>query len=230
MFMQNVKSTIVDGLLGHVAPHYCCSCGEIGSLLCDSCKYDIVSEHINACLFCGHPTSVTAACRRCRSGVERTWYAGERSGGLEALIDRYKFEYAEAAYRPLGDLLLACLPELPSQTIVVPVPTIRAHIRQRGYDHALVLTRYIARERGLTLAQPLERLTTTAQRGADRKTRRLQAEAAFRVKNELQPDIPYLLIDDVATTGATLRYAAKALKGAGASVVWAAAVARQPLN
>lgn len=228
--MQNVKSTILDGLLEHVAPYYCCSCGEIGSLLCDSCKYDIVSEHINACLFCGYPTSAAAVCRRCRSDATRTWYVGERSGGLEVLIDRYKFEYAEAAYRPLGDLLLACLPELPPETIVVPVPTVRAHIRQRGYDHALLLSRYIAKERGLTLAQPLDRLTTTLQRGADRKQRLSQAKTAFHVSVKLQTDIPYLLVDDVVTTGATLRYAAKALKEAGASVVWAAAVARQPLN
>lgn len=228
--MQNVKSTILDKLLAHVAPHYCCSCGEIGGLLCDSCKYDIISEHINACLFCGRLTSVAASCKYCRSSVERTWCAGERGGGLEALINRYKFEYAEAAYGPLGELLLACLPELPDETVIVPVPTVRAHIRQRGYDHTLLLARYVARARGLALAQPLERLTATVQRGADRKTRRLQAEAAFRTRAELQPSIPYLLIDDVATTGATLRYAAKALKGAGATVVWAAAVARQPLN
>lgn len=126
--------------------------------------------------------------------------------------------------------MLGCLPELPAETVVVPIPTVRAHIRQRGYDHALLLARYIAQERNLACAQPLERRTATTQRGVDRKARRIQAEAAFRVSTGLQPDVPYLLIDDVVTTGATLRYGAKALKSAGATTVWAAAVARQPLN
>ena len=230
MIMQNVKSTILDGLLRQVAPHYCCSCGEIGSLLCESCKYDIIEEHVDACLFCGRPVSAAASCAHCRSGIERSWCVGERSGSLETLINRYKFEYAEAAYTPLGDLILSILPDLPPETVVVPVPTVRAHIRERGYDHALRLARYVANSRHLPLEQPLQRVTTTVQRGADRKQRLMQAETAFRVAIPLRDNIPYLLLDDVVTTGATLQFAAKTLKSAGATTIWAAAVARQPLN
>lgn len=228
--MQNVKSTMIDRLLNGLAPHYCCSCGEIGSLLCVGCKYDIIEEDTLGCLLCGHLAGATGVCHKCRSIVGRAWYAGERTGGLEELIDRYKFDRAQAAFVPLGDLLLARLPILPPETIVVPIPTVRAHIRQRGYDHTLLLARYVAKKHKLRLARPLERQSSAAQRGAGRKQRLAQAKEAFRVKTELQKDTPYLLIDDVVTTGATISYAARALRAAGATVIWAAAAARQPLE
>lgn len=225
----NVKSTMVEAVLDLIAPHYCCSCGAIGGLLCESCKYDIVSEPFEGCLLCGWP-SLSGSCASCASSVARSWCGGERSGGLEKLINRYKFEYAQAAFRPLGDIILSTLPELPAEVVVVPIPTIRTHIRQRGYDHTLLTARYIADARRIALQRPLRRRTATVQRGADRKTRISQAKEAFEVIARLDPRAIYLLIDDVVTTGSTLRFAAEAMKSAGANTIWAAAAARQPLD
>jgi len=229
MQLLNVKSTILHKLLDQFAPHYCFSCGEIGSLLCDSCKHDIVNERFEGCLLCGR-LSLSGTCRHCLSAIDRSWCGGERSGGLEKLINRYKFEYAEAAYIPLGDILLAALPDLPSETVIVPIPTVRSHVRQRGYDHALLLARFVAEKRGLHVSTLLRRRTATVQRGADKRTRIAQAKEAFEATSLLDDDVPYLLIDDVVTTGSTLRYAAEALKSAGATTVWAVAAARQPLD
>jgi ComF family protein len=130
----------------------------------------------------------------------------------------------------LGDLLLEKIDQLPSGTIVVPIPTVSAHIRQRGYDHSKLIAKYIARKRGLKYNQALERVTATKQRGASKAVREKQARKAFAVRGSITPDVPYLLIDDVVTTGATMRYAAQALLDGGASHVWAAAIARQPLD
>lgn len=227
--MPNVKSTMVTALFDALAPHYCCSCGEIGALLCESCKYDIVSEPFEGCLLCGR-LSLLGKCGHCRSAIEMSWCGGERTGGLEELINRFKFGYAEDAHIPLGDVLLAALPQLPESTVVVPIPTVRAHIRQRGYDHTLLLAKYVARKRDLKLGRVLKRRTSTMQRGASRKLRTKQAKEAYEVVGNLRSGVPYLLVDDVVTTGSTLRYAAKALKDAGATTIWAAASTRQPLD
>jgi predicted amidophosphoribosyltransferase len=146
------------------------------------------------------------------------------------LVNRYKFDNARSAYVPLGDLLLATLPDLPANTVIVPIPTIRTHIRQRGYDHTLLLAQYVAKKRGLAVSRPLRRQTATVQRGADRKQRLAQAKAAFVVDTGLSSDVPYLLIDDVVTTSATMLYGAKALRQAGATTIWAAAIVRQPFD
>jgi ComF family protein len=153
-----------------------------------------------------------------------------RADALEKLINAYKFENAIAAHRFLGDLLLARLPDLPANAVIVPVPTINNHVRQRGYDHMQLIAKYVARKRGVRSSFLLRRRTTTHQRDASRADRERQAAEAYAVHGSIDPAVPYLILDDVATTGATLRYAARVLREAGAETIWMAAVARQPLD
>lgn len=125
-------------------------------------------------------------------------------------------------------MLLETLPDLPPDTVVVPIPTITAHVRQRGYDHTLLMARYIAKRRQLQVEPLLRRVDSSVQHRANRQQRLLQARGAFEAtKSSLDASRPYLIIDDVVTTGATVHYAAQALRKAGARHVWVAAVARQ---
>jgi competence protein ComFC len=135
-----------------------------------------------------------------------------------------------SAYKDLADLLLSVLPDLPPNTIIVPVPTIPGHIRERGYDHTLLITRYIAKSRGLECKQLLQRVTNTKQRQSSARQREAQARTAFASDLVTNRNCPYLLIDDVVTTGTTIKYAARALKKAGAKNVWVAVIAYQALG
>jgi len=160
----------------------------------------------------------------------RAWAVGERDGILQRLIGIYKFERTKSAHKVLGDLLLDVLPELPANTIIIPVPTVSSHIRERGYDHMLLIAKYVAKARGLQCKQLVCRLTNTKQRQATAKQRLAQAEQAFAVDNQVDSTRPYLLLDDVITTGATVKYASQALCDAGAKHVWIAIIARQTLD
>lgn len=160
----------------------------------------------------------------------RAWCVADRRDHLERLINGYKFANTRAAYRPLAELLHARLPELPENTVIVPVPTVSSHIRQRGYDHMLLIARHFARLRRRSVATGLQRTTSTKQRGAGRKQRIDHAKAAFVCRAPLDSSHIYLLIDDVITTGATVHYAARALRDAGATTVWVASISRQPLD
>jgi ComF family protein len=155
---------------------------------------------------------------------------GERDGVLQRLIGLYKFERAKEAYKQLGDLLHAALPDLPADTVIVPVPTTFSRIRERGYDHMLLIAQYAAKKRRLTCDQLLIRKNDTKQRHATAKVRNEQAANAFSVMKPINADVPYLILDDVMTTGATLKYAAKTLKDAGAKHVWVGVIARQALD
>ena len=221
---------MIDSLLSHIAPHYCSGCGKQGTLLCDNCKYNITSEIFAGCIVCGGiNTRHGALCRACHEPYVRGWCVGERVDVLKSLIDGYKFQNMKAAYCVLGELLSVQLGQLPSSTIIVPVPTVPSHIRERGYDHTLLIARFIAKKYHLQLNHSLYRVTRTKQREASRRDRFKQASVAFSSK-PLPSSGPYLLIDDVITTGATLRYGAKALQDAGAEEIWAAVIARQPLD
>lgn len=221
---------MLDKVLSIIAPHHCCGCDKIGSLLCDNCKYNISAEASLFCVVCNRPTTRMWLCNDCSVPYERAWAVGERADVLQRLIGLYKFERARAAYVPLGDLLLNVLPDLPPETIIVPVPTVWSHIRERGYDHTLLIARYVAKARGLSCRQLVERQNIDKQRQANALQRLAQAKRAFVVTQDIDSDVPYLLIDDVMTTGATMKYAAKALRKAGAKHVWVAIIARQTLD
>ena len=113
--------------------------------------------------------------------------------------------------------------------MVVPVPTVRAHVRERGYDHALLIAKSIAARRGLGCKVLLGRRINTRQRGAGRRERFRQAGEAFTLRTTHIP-AKVLLVDDVVTTGATLHFTAKILKDAGVQTVFAAVIAKQPLD
>lgn len=221
---------MIDGLLSLLAPHLCCSCGGIGSILCESCKYDIAQTDEPRCLACGQLAAANSVCAQCHVPYVKAWCVGMHAESLRRLVGDYKFRNARAASLPLADLLLQRVSDVPANTRVVPIPTVAAHIRQRGYDHIELISRRFAKKRQLLYSPILERLGSAKQRGAGRAQRIMQAKCAFRVSKALDPTVPYLLIDDVVTTGATIKYAAHALRQAGAREIWVAAIARQPLD
>jgi ComF family protein len=167
-------------------------------------------------------------CVDCDTVYEKAWFVDKREGLLQRLIGVYKFERAMSAYGDLGDLLMGILPDLPKNTVIVPIPTVASHIRERGYDHMLLIAQYVALRRGLVCNSLLSRKNTTKQRQSDAATREVQAREAFVLRSDvIDPDIPYLIIDDVVTTGATIKHAARILKKAGAKHIWVAFIARQ---
>lgn len=217
-------------LIDLLSPHYCCSCGKIGQILCEYCKYDIINDVPVQCLNCVRPVKRYGdTCSECQVYYQQGWAACEHSDAIRKLIADYKFNGARAAGRALAQLLTEALPSLPDDVIITTVPTVRSHVRARGYDHTSIIGRELARLKRLNFADTLRRNHNHRQRGASRSQRINQAKLAFAAIRPLRGGI-YLLIDDVCTTGATVNYAAQTLLTAGASQVWVAVVAREPLD
>lgn len=219
---------MLDTLFSLIAPHPCCSCGKVGAILCYHCRYDIESEMYAACITCGEQVFGNT-CRICAVPYSRAWCVGERTAAMQKLLDTYKFGGARSAYRVLANLLDVAVPVVPADICVVPVPTLPAHIRARGYDHTKLIAAEFAKQRRLTLVPGLGRQSKTVQRGANRNQRIAQARSAFCATASFRGR-RCLLIDDVVTTGATVRFASECLLRAGAREVWVAAIARQPLD
>ena len=220
---------MISKLLQIIAPHHCYGCNKTGVILCSNCKYDITSEPFSGCIVCRKP-STAGVCMACTNSFNKAWCVGERHDTLETIINAYKFDRLQSSYKILAELIDETMPVLPSNTLVVGIPTVPAHVRQRGYDHVDLIVKEFCKLRKLEKSPVLRRVTSTTQRGASRAQRLKHAKAAFEAKHALDDALPYLLIDDVVTTGATIEYAARALREAGATVVWVAVVARQPLD
>ena len=221
---------MVDRLLAAIAPHSCCSCGNIGSILCPSCKNDIVSDPFSACISCLRPTLDGNLCSTCSAklGVTLGWCVGERETHLKALLDWYKFNSAKEASKACAELLDMRLPLLPGNVVAVPVPTSPAHRRARGFDHSSLLASRLAKKRKLLFRQVLERRSNDTQHFKARSERLKMSPSELEVIAAVPPRI--LLIDDIYTTGATLRACIKKLQSAGAEQIYVAIIARQTLD
>jgi predicted amidophosphoribosyltransferase len=117
---------------------------------------------------------------------------------------------------------LAALAPVDEGLVVTWAPTSDRRRRGRGFDQAELLARAVARRRRLPVAGLLRRLPGAAQAGRTANER--QRSPRFVARGHCS--VPVLLIDDVCTTGATLRAAAAALLGAGAPRVHGLVVAR----
>lgn len=104
--------------------------------------------------------------------------------------------------------------------LVVPVPTATERVRQRGFDHARLLAKKVAEQLNLELAMPLRRYGQANQIGARRAQRLRQQEGVYQINDARKvAGRNVLIIDDVVTTGATLRAVTKVLRRAGAKHV-----------
>ena len=148
------------------------------------------------------------------------------------LIHDFKYESVRAIGNKLAEMMAARLPDLPKETIIVPLPTATHHIRERGFDHTLFIAKRIAKLKRIKVQKLFIRTANTVQVGADKSTRIAQAEHAFEInpKIAINKNTTYILFDDVLTTGASIKSALKKLREAGALKVIIALLATSSLD
>jgi predicted amidophosphoribosyltransferase len=171
-----------------------------------------------------------AAVQRFHVGTLRCLALGPYEGPLRRAVLAMKSGRRDVA-ETLGDLLAtlpatrAVGPEWRADALV-PVPTTRRRRAERGFDQAALLARRAAEPLGLAVAGALRHAAGGAQHGRSR-TERLAARGRFAFEAaSLSPGARVLLVDDVSTTGATLRDCAATLAQRGIVVEGAIVVAR----
>lgn len=150
-------------------------------------------------------------------------------GPVESAVHRFKYQGWRRLAGPLAQLLAErVVVEGLAASQVVPVPLHRDRHRQRGFNQSELLATELKRR--LALREPPGRLVriraTIPQVGNDRLHRWQNVQNAFEWDGEPLRGRPLLVVDDVATTGATLEACAAALRAAGAGPVIGITVAR----
>lgn len=157
----------------------------------------------------------------------QAWCAGERREGLKRLIDAYKFDSSRSASLALVALLDGIIPVLPEDVVIVGIPSAPKTVRARGFSHMDRVVRGFAKRRGLQTARPLARSSQVTLHFLPKSERIRLGPSLFRLSGGAVPET-ILLLDDIVTTGTTLRSAVKLLREAGAKKVHVAVLARQP--
>ena len=103
---------------------------------------------------------------------------------------------------------------------IVPLPLHRSRLRERGFNQSALLARSVAGHLGVPVVEALERVRPTrSQVGLGRAARKRNVADAFAARGVMRAGLALGLVDDVATSGATLASAAAALHEAGAASV-----------
>lgn len=140
------------------------------------------------------------------------------------LVRMLKYDRIRAAAKPLARAMAA----LPSgeEVLIVPVPTTKKRLQERGFNQAHLLAQEIGGILGMESADLLERVgEQRAQSGLSGRARLENLTGCMRARTRVDGK-RILLVDDVYTTGATAKEAARALFDAGAVSVGVFAAAR----
>ena len=157
------------------------------------------------------------------------WAPMAYAGPARELVRALKFRGALGVADAMAAQMVAGAPAgwLEAPDVLVPVPLHPRRLRRRGFNQARVLADALARRTALAIVDCLVRSGPVGtQVGRGQAERRLGPEGAIGARASAPARA--LLVDDVATTGATLAACAAALRAAGTSEVAALAFARTP--
>jgi ComF family protein len=233
---------IRDFIFNLIFPTICLNCGHEGSWLCQSCGAKLKFLPHQSCFGC-KITNTGEFCSDCRKNysLEGILIAGDYDDKLlNALIKKLKYNFAKDIAKILGNYLVSFLQKSTAdratwqslaseqKLIIIPVPLHPRRERWRGFNQAEAIANVVAERLQLPLIK--NNLIRTKHREAQAKLNETQRQEnvkncfGWRGENLQQKNI--LLIDDVATTGATLNECAKILKENGAGQVWGLVAAK----
>lgn len=248
-----VALAVEEAALSALAPPRCAGCGWFSPhLFCEQCAPRVRRVDQGAgCECCGEPFDSRAViapgtiCAECRgkggdvaSPIERARSLWMLRGPVRNAVHDFKYRRHSALSAPLGAHLGAFARQdsmLSTARLIVPVPLHSRREWARGFNQSGLLAQHVAREMGIPCAHALRRVRhTPTQTSLSRQARDANVRRAFQVParaiSKYLPEAfegPVLLVDDVWTTGATLRECARALRQAGFAKVWALTLARR---
>jgi ComF family protein len=218
-------------------PPVCAGCGQYGDWFCSDCERSIRRAGVGGCGRCRRPGPAAPACADCLGVLPdglrhvRAVWAYQRP--IRESIHRFKYMGEFERGRDLGRRMAEHTPALVGAgrvvDAVVAVPLHPRRFRERGFNQAAVLANEVATILDARVLPAVERTRyTVSQTGLDQAARIENMRGAFAVARDA-PDLAgarVLVIDDVATTGATIGAVASALLEAGVDDVVALAAAR----
>jgi competence protein ComFC len=204
-----------DAALDWIFPPRCVNCGRVDAWWCSSCVTELSSLPLNPAAY---PLEYFAA----------TLSTGPHTGLLQNAVQALKYYGLTDLAPVLGARLAAVYPLLNMPIdLIVPVPLFNVRLMERGYNQSQILCAALAEQIGIPTSDALTRERDTgSQVGLNREERLSNVESAFKADAAQVAGKQLLIVDDVRTTGATLKACAQAALSAGAGAVYALTLSR----
>ena len=213
---------ILDYILDFIWPRFCLSCKKEGSLCCAQCQKKIELLDISYQAWPDEEKFIFEKCYVCLDFQQIF---------TQKLIKTFKYQYIQELSTVLSDILYRQSQKinLPANTIISNIPLHLKKKKQRGFDQTEVLAKNLSQKINLPYQKLLKRIKfNKTQARLNKAERLLNVENIFTNTQKMcdSEAACVLLIDDIATTGATLNEAARVLKLAGYSHIIALVLAK----
>ena len=234
-------------LLDLIFPKKCVNCKRFGDFLCADCFSKIRYNESSQCPVCLKASIDGFTHRECKAeySIDGVISAVVYSQVTRKMIRQFKYKpYVSGIAETIASIMNEGLAQNESfyhfveqfGPVAVPIPLSPKRLRERGYNHAEIIASHVAKYFNLVMSNKLlvRIKDTKPQYRLNKEERKKNIEGAFSVRKNPNPpaggpNIPkaVIIIDDLATSLATLKEAAKVLKRAGSKRVLGVTFARE---
>ncbi len=234
-------------IVEYLFPPYCISCQKLTrnqhdfyKYICPSCLKKININRDNVCYLCNTPTLYGNTCEKCKkkTALSGLIVASNYSNPiLKETIHFFKYRYIKTLALALSWILIAKLKNFSllknvNNWLLVPIPLSKKRLKHRGFNQAELLATNLSKWLGIPISSVIIKRTkfrTPQMQIQDQKQRKENVKDCFKINQQFNlaslKNKRIMLIDDVATTGATLNECAKVLKPY-VKEVWGCVVAK----
>lgn len=226
-------------ILDILFPKHCFVCKKLGKYICSSCANKFyLSEH-DVCIYCDKPSylGLTHHCCIRKHGVDGFVFLYKYNNYLKVVLKTLKYRLVKNGFTelmaitevPVRTKLNSLITIFDKPPVLSPIPLSKNRLNQRGFNQSEIISGYISKQLGLVNKDYLLRNKNTKSQAKikSKNLRYKNIRNAFEIKKGLNVEkTNIILIDDIVTTGSTVKEACKVLKRNKAQKVFVFALAK----